>query len=107
MAYLSRAFTADPPAGFIVPCQPLLVDKPPAGADWLHEIKHDGYRIIARKEGSRATLWSRHGTKRADRAPLRARPGDPNGGKAPDFASGWFNRSEYGPSAAAQQGALG
>src|SRR5271166_2813488 len=50
-----------PPAGFILPCQPLLVDRPPAGLGWLHEIKHDGYRIIARKDGSRVTslepLW--------------------------------------------------
>ena len=39
------------PAGFIKPCQPTLSDKPPSGPQWLHEIKHDGYRIIARKSG--------------------------------------------------------
>src|SRR5271165_6604379 len=50
-------------------CQPLLVDRPPAGSDWLHEIKHDGYRIIACKEGGRVTLWSRHGTNFTDRLP--------------------------------------
>jgi bifunctional non-homologous end joining protein LigD len=58
-----------PPAGFILPCQPLLVDRPPAGSDWLHEIKHDGYRIIAHKDGSRVTLWTRHGTNFTDRLP--------------------------------------
>jgi bifunctional non-homologous end joining protein LigD len=58
-----------PPAGFILPCQPLLVDRPPTGSDWLHEIKHDGYRILACKEGSGVTLWSRHGTKFTDRLP--------------------------------------
>jgi bifunctional non-homologous end joining protein LigD len=58
-----------PPAGFIVPCQPALVPKPPAGSGWLHEIKHDGYRIIARKDGSRVTLWRRHGTNFTDRLP--------------------------------------
>jgi len=26
--------------------KPLLVDEPPAGAGWLHEIKHDGYRTL-------------------------------------------------------------
>jgi bifunctional non-homologous end joining protein LigD len=58
-----------PPAGFIVPCQPLLVPKPPAGSGWLHEVKHDGYRIIARKDGSRVTLWSRYGANFTDRLP--------------------------------------
>jgi bifunctional non-homologous end joining protein LigD len=58
-----------PPAGFILPCQPLLVDRPPAGSDWLHEIKHDGYRILACKKGGRVTLWTRHGTNFTDRLP--------------------------------------
>ena len=38
------------PAGFILPCQPTLSDTVPSGPLWLHEIKHDGYRIMARKE---------------------------------------------------------
>jgi bifunctional non-homologous end joining protein LigD len=58
-----------PPAGFILPCRPLLVDKPPAGSSWLHEVKHDGYRLIARKDGGWVTLWSRHGTNFTDRLP--------------------------------------
>jgi bifunctional non-homologous end joining protein LigD len=58
-----------PPNGFILPCQPLLVDKPPSGLGWLHEVKHDGYRIIARKDGSRVTLWSRYGTNFTERLP--------------------------------------
>ena len=48
-----------PSTGFIRPCQPRLVDRPPAGSDWRHEVKHDGYRIVARKQGERVTLWSR------------------------------------------------
>ena len=56
-----------PPSGFILPCQPVLVGKPPVGLGWLHEIKHDGYRILARKEGSRVTLWTRHGANFTDR----------------------------------------
>jgi bifunctional non-homologous end joining protein LigD len=59
----------NPPAGFILPCQPFLVPKPPVGLGWLHEVKHDGYRIIARKDGSRVTLWSRYGTNFTDRLP--------------------------------------
>jgi bifunctional non-homologous end joining protein LigD len=33
----------------------------PAGSQWLHEIKHDGFRIIARKSSSRVRLYSRPG----------------------------------------------
>ena len=57
------------PAGFIVPAQPALVTRPPTGPDWIHEIKHDGYRVIARKEAGRVTLWTRHGTDFTDRLP--------------------------------------
>jgi hypothetical protein len=39
------------PPGFILPCQPALADRPPSGPGWLHEIKFDGYRVIARKDG--------------------------------------------------------
>ena len=63
---------SSPPAGFIRPCQPRLVDHPPAGPNWLHEVKHDGYRIIARKEGERVTLWTRQGTDFTDRLPTIA-----------------------------------
>jgi ATP-dependent DNA ligase len=33
----------------------------PSGDQWLHEIKHDGFRVIARKEGKRVKLYSRPG----------------------------------------------
>jgi ATP-dependent DNA ligase len=33
----------------------------PSGPQWIHEIKHDGYRIIARKDGDKVRLWSRNG----------------------------------------------
>jgi bifunctional non-homologous end joining protein LigD len=33
----------------------------PKGANWLHEVKYDGYRIIARKAGDDVTLFSRSG----------------------------------------------
>jgi ATP-dependent DNA ligase len=38
------------PAGFIQPCLPSPADKPPIGSDWVHEIKHDGYRMMARRD---------------------------------------------------------
>src|SRR5262249_14832362 len=49
------------PAGFIAPCLPTKTDKLPSGSDWLHEIKHDGFRIIARKKGAQVRLYSRPG----------------------------------------------
>jgi hypothetical protein len=42
-----------PPAGFIHPARPTLVAYPPTGPGWWHEVKHDGFRILARKQGDR------------------------------------------------------
>jgi bifunctional non-homologous end joining protein LigD len=55
---------------FCEPCLPSPAAKPPAGAGWLHEIKHDGFRIVARKEGVRVRLYSRPGNDLKDRFPL-------------------------------------
>ena len=57
------------PAGFIEPCRPTLVASPPAGSGWLHEMKHDGFRILARKQGERVDVWSRRGALFNDRFP--------------------------------------
>jgi bifunctional non-homologous end joining protein LigD len=46
-----------------------LVDQAPTGDDWLHEIKLDGYRILARLEGGRAQLLSRNGKDWTERLP--------------------------------------
>jgi bifunctional non-homologous end joining protein LigD len=35
------------PVGFIAPCLPTKTDKLPSGGQWLHEVKHDGFRIVA------------------------------------------------------------
>src|SRR3954453_17138542 len=56
----SRSSRYSPP-GFIAPCIPTLAKVAPSGPLWVHEIKHDGYRIIARKDGERVRLWSRRG----------------------------------------------
>ena len=58
------------PAGFIAPCLPTKTDKLPSGGLWLHEIKHDGFRIIARKDGARVRLYSRPGNDFTRRFPL-------------------------------------
>jgi bifunctional non-homologous end joining protein LigD len=31
----------------------------PARPGWLHEVKHDGFRVLAWKQGERALIWSR------------------------------------------------
>jgi bifunctional non-homologous end joining protein LigD len=43
------------------PSLPRPVKEPPSGPGWLHEIKHDGFRIIAQKERDRVQLVSRNG----------------------------------------------
>jgi bifunctional non-homologous end joining protein LigD len=57
------------PAGFIA-CLPTKTDKLPSGSQWLHEIKHDGFRVIARKDGDRVRLYSRPGNDLTRRFPL-------------------------------------
>jgi bifunctional non-homologous end joining protein LigD len=59
-------------AGFIPPCLPTKALAPPSGAMWLHEIKHDGFRVIARKDGLRVKLYSRPGNDLTSRFPLIA-----------------------------------
>ena len=58
------------PAGFIAPCLPTNAPQPPSGEEWLHEIKHDGFRVIARKDGERVKLYSRPGNDLTYRFPL-------------------------------------
>lgn len=37
-----------------------LVDEPPTGKDWLHEIKFDGYRLIAFRQNANIQLFTRN-----------------------------------------------
>jgi hypothetical protein len=57
------------PAGFVTPCLPTSSPQPPSGEPWLHEIKHDGFRVIARKDGGRVKLYSRPGNDLTHRFP--------------------------------------
>ncbi|WP_246790120.1 hypothetical protein [Bradyrhizobium sp. CCBAU 51765] len=41
----------------------------PNGPDWIHEVKHDGYRTLIIRENERARLLSRSGTDRTKRYP--------------------------------------
>ena len=52
------------------PSIPTRGTKVPAGPDWIHEIKHDGYRLIVQREGKRVRLLTRRGYDWSDRYPL-------------------------------------
>ena len=52
------------------PCIPTKAAKAPAGPDWLHEVKYDGYRLIIQREGKRVRLFTRNGTTGAIRFPM-------------------------------------
>jgi bifunctional non-homologous end joining protein LigD len=52
---------------FIPPELATLADKPPAGQDWVHEIKFDGYRTQCRIENGRAVMRTRTGLDWTDR----------------------------------------
>ncbi len=52
------------------PCIPTRGTKVPHRPEWLHEVKHDGYRLIVRREGKRVRLFTRNGHDWSDRYPL-------------------------------------
>jgi ATP-dependent DNA ligase len=54
---------APPPAlgRLIEPCLPNSASRPPAGEKWIHEIKQDGFRIIARRDSAGVRLLTRNG----------------------------------------------
>jgi len=54
---------------FLEPSLAALAERPPMGADWLHEIKHDGYRIAARLDGGTVKLLTRKGLDWTKRFP--------------------------------------
>src|SRR5262245_19272276 len=45
----------------VKPCIPSQADRPPSGPGWLHEIKHDGFRLIARRDAAGVRLITRNG----------------------------------------------
>jgi bifunctional non-homologous end joining protein LigD len=44
------------PAGFIALCLPSAAPKPPAGDGWIHEIKLDGFHLLARRDAAGVRL---------------------------------------------------
>jgi bifunctional non-homologous end joining protein LigD len=54
----------------------LLTDRrpPPPAPGWLYELKHDGYRVLARVSGGRVELRTRNGADCTRWYPRRASP---------------------------------
>ena len=58
--------------GVIEPCLPSPAKAPPSGPGWLHEIKHDGFRILAQRDSAGVRLFTRAGNDFSDRFPFIA-----------------------------------
>jgi ATP-dependent DNA ligase len=65
---VTKAFSS----GFIPACIPMRASKPPAGSDWVHEIKHDGYRLQVQRSGDTVRLFTRRGYDWSRRYPAIA-----------------------------------
>jgi bifunctional non-homologous end joining protein LigD len=50
-----------PPYHLRQPCLPTPSERVPEGAMWIHEIKHDGYRLIVHRDGLLVRLFTRRG----------------------------------------------
>jgi bifunctional non-homologous end joining protein LigD len=56
----------------IEPCLPCPAKAPPSGSGWIHEIKHDGFRILARRDSAGVRLNTRAGNDFSSRFPFIA-----------------------------------
>ncbi len=66
---LPKAKEAAPPPGPFEPQLAKLGETPPQGDQWVHEIKWDGYRILATVADGTARLWSRNALEWTDKIP--------------------------------------
>jgi ATP-dependent DNA ligase len=57
------------PYAFIPPCLPSRADRPPSGPGWVHEIKHDGFRMMVRRDVAGVRLLTRNGHDWSPRYP--------------------------------------
>jgi bifunctional non-homologous end joining protein LigD len=69
MRELRRRIHADQSPRPFEPFLPRPAKQPPAGPGWIHEIKHDGFRILAHRQGRAVRLMSRNGHDLAARFP--------------------------------------
>jgi bifunctional non-homologous end joining protein LigD len=59
-----------PGLGIIEPCLPSPAKVPPSGPGWIHEVKHGGFRILARRDSAGARLITRAGNDFSSRFPF-------------------------------------
>jgi len=64
-------------SGFVRPCIPTRAPNAAAGADWIHEIKDDGYRLHVQRNGDSVRLFTRRGPRKTARVTF-ASPGVPS-----------------------------
>jgi bifunctional non-homologous end joining protein LigD len=57
------------PADFVEPCLPMISPSVPTGSQWAYEIKHDGFRFLAIRQGNNARIYSRRGHDWSERLP--------------------------------------
>ncbi|WP_332674214.1 DNA ligase D [Aromatoleum sp.] len=62
-----------PLPAFVAPQLASLVAEVPPGSDWLYEIKYDGYRLMAKLEAGKATLFTRNGLDWTGKLPQLAK----------------------------------
>ena len=63
-------------ASRIEPCLPSPTLKPPSGPGWLHEIKHDGFRMMIRRDPAGVRVITRNGFDWTRRFPLMLEAAD-------------------------------
>src|SRR3954470_3023235 len=57
------------PPGFIQPSRPMLSKQPPTGELWVHEVKHDGYRLQVHVRAGRVRLYTMNAADWTERYP--------------------------------------
>ena len=70
MRWSARKSNGRWPVGIPRPSIPSIGTTVPVGEDWLHEIKHDGYRLLVRKDGDAVSIITRGGYDWTERYPL-------------------------------------
>jgi ATP-dependent DNA ligase len=77
------------PIGFIASCLPSPADQPPTGPGWIHEVKHDGYRLMVRRDPVGVRLLTRNGHDWSPRYPAIVEAVEPaQGAQLPDRRRG-------------------